>query len=141
MALTISKVIKMSRTTIRKNASKKINAFLNSAVGILAKVSHSDMSDSFNDEYSIVAPGDVQSWLSEHDNYVDAQVYLDDDGSFVVRGPYYFCDKFTAYFSNESFELAQQQCGLVVAAPVAGPVVEFSGNVVSLCAFRALKRA
>lgn len=55
----------MSRTIIRKNAAKKINSLLNSAVGIIAQTSRSGQCDGHDYFYAVSCPNDVLDWLKD----------------------------------------------------------------------------
>ncbi|UTZ44687.1 hypothetical protein [Vibrio campbellii] len=88
---------------VRKNAKKQITKILSDSVGIIARSSSMQIDDSYDNKYRLVSAEQVLSWLSDDENYSDANCYFL-DGEFHVGGPYSFCDKFTAYFEPEKFE-------------------------------------
>ncbi|MDN4697134.1 hypothetical protein QYZ44_26680 [Vibrio parahaemolyticus] len=97
--------------TIRKNATKKIQSILNSAVGIIGRVSSMQIDDSYENDYHLATAEEVIAWLKDENNYHDATCFYRDD-EFNVSGPYHFCDHFTAYFNQEALNEALECYGL-----------------------------
>lgn len=134
----------MSRTIIRKNASKKITSLLTTAVGIIAKTATPDQADGFDYHYYAAGAVDVLDWLKDAENYQDARVFTDENGSLVVRGQYYFDDQFVAFSNQEKFDQAYQ--ALIAPprphqpAPSMDPR-QLPVGVVSLCAYRIARSA
>ncbi|WP_372830497.1 hypothetical protein [Pontibacterium sp.] len=129
----------MAYEKIRKNAKKKITSLLGQSVGIIGNFPQSRIDDSFDCNYRIVKAEEVLAWLADADNYADARVYFDaDDNCLVVKGPYYFCDSFTAYLSEEVYQVALDWAKPEgYSAPVVDdPAPALPKNVVSLCAYR-----
>jgi hypothetical protein len=104
------------RNTIRKNATKKITALLNSAIAIIACKPQSRVDDSFDNQYYLVDAATVLAWLADADNYSDAEVFTNDDGSLHVGGPYYFNESFTAYFDESVLADAAEYKGVELPA-------------------------
>lgn len=127
----------MTYKTIRKNATKKIQSYLDQAVGIIAKTSSMQIDDSFESSECLVSAADVMAWLECPDNYRDARVLLEDDKILSVGGPYHFCDSFDVYLDQAEFDARmdwKKAPTKVEAAPV--DPVALPSNVISLCEYR-----
>ena len=131
----------MTMQTIRKNATKKIQAYLDQSVGIIffGKVRVS-IDDSYDDTHKVVSSDVVLKWLA--DNYDTAMLLLEDD---VLRFHHnHHCGGyFSVYLDKEQFDLDLAYANgidnkrslfhALDGQPKARPL---PANVVSLCAYR-----
>lgn len=127
----------MTYKTIRKNATKTIQSYLDQAVGIIAKTSSMQIDDSYDSSERLVSAADVMAWLECPDNYRTARVLLEDDKILSVGGPYHFCDSFDVYLDQSEFDARmdwKKVPAKVEAAPIAPAALP--SNVVSLCEYR-----
>lgn len=124
---------------IRKNATKKIKALLDSAIQIVSKVDTKDIDDSRDSHYSYSNIETVLDWLANKENYSDVHLCLVDGDHLMIRGPYHFSDKFEVFLSDEAlaywFNEFSDPIGLIENAKPAPMVLP--KNVISLCEYRA----
>lgn len=124
---------------IRKNATKKIKALLDSAVQIVFRTDSTNVDDSRNTHYTYSDAQALIDWMSERDNYRDVQVGLIDGDRLTIGGPYYFSDKFEVFLTDEAlaywFNGFRDPISLIENAKPAPAVLP--SNVVSLCEYRA----
>jgi hypothetical protein len=88
-------------TTIRRNAFKKISAILATTKGVIGDSSRMDMSDCFDTTYFVSDAATALQWLKDNQHGASVMMHRD---YLEISGPYYFCDSFKAYFTEEAFK-------------------------------------
>jgi hypothetical protein len=125
----------MTMQTIRKNATKKIQSYLDKSVGIIFNTSSMQIDDSFDYTDRLATAEDVISWLADSWNYRDARILLEDDKVLKIAGPYYFSDEFCVYLDQDLYDEAMGKKKLALPELKEDPK-PLPANVVSLCAYR-----
>lgn len=91
-------------TKLRKNANKKINAFIAAAEYITIETMSSDMSDCFNSNGHVEINAErVNEFMESNYNDLVVMLHADDNGvttSMTIKdGIYYFCDEITVHLT------------------------------------------
>ena len=124
----------MTIQKIRKNATKKIQAYLDQAVGIISESASMQIDDSFDYSQSTATPSEVLAWLARPSNYRTAKILLIDGEVLKIGGPYHFSDEFHVYLDQDLFnKVIGADKEVVTVEDVKQPL---PSNVISLCEYR-----